>query len=152
MYECDICDKSFANKSNLNRHYFSRHQMEEDYQSSHYSEEEIDETYDTDEDEDSQEDLGINIWHHLHNESERRQARLIFLYKELVLLSKVLKRDEIHQAVMRTVKKAQEEEEMDFREALDFAIDKRKFLLHRKMNEMIQLENDSSEDEDQEEK
>ena len=43
---------------------------------------------------------------------------------------------------MGTVEKSQEKEEMDFREALDFAIDKRKFLLHRKMNEMIQLEND----------
>ena len=114
--------------------------MEEDYQSSSSGEEEIDETYDSDEDEDIQEDYGINIWHHLHNESERRQTHLIFLYKELVLLSKALKRDEIHQAVMRTVERAQEEEEMDFLEALDFAIDKRKFLLRRQRNEMIQLE------------
>ena len=49
MYQCDICDKSFANKSNLNRHNLSKHQMEEDYQSSSSGEEEIDETYDSDE-------------------------------------------------------------------------------------------------------
>ena len=122
--------------------------MEEDYQSSSSGEEEIDETYDSDED--IQEDYRINIWHHLHNESERRQTHLIFLYKELVLLSKALKRDEIHQAVMRTVERAQEEEEMDFLEALDFAIDKRKFLLRRQRNEMIQLENDSSEEKEEE--
>ena len=50
---------------------------------------------DSDEDEDIQEDYGINTWHHLHNEPERRQTHLIFLYKELVLLSKALKRDEM---------------------------------------------------------
>ena len=51
---------------------------------------------------------------------------------------------------MRTVERAQEEEEMDFLEALDFAINKRKFLLRRKRNEMIQLENDSSEEKEEE--
>ena len=51
---------------------------------------------------------------------------------------------------MRTVEKAQEEEEMDFLEALDFTIDKRKFLLRRQRNEMIQLEIDSSEEKEEE--
>ena len=37
---------------------------------------------------------------------------------------------------MRKVKRAQEEEEMDFLEALDFAIDKRKFLLDYADKEM----------------
>ena len=61
-----------------------------------------------------------------------------------------MKRDEIHQAVMRTVERAQEEEEMDFLEALDFAIYKRKFLLRRQRYEMIQLENNSSEEKEEE--
>ena len=69
--------------------------MEEDYQSFSSGEEDIDETYDTNEDEDIQEYFGINILHHLHNESERRQAHLISLYKEIVPLSKALNRDEI---------------------------------------------------------
>jgi len=78
-------------------------------------------------------EMQIDIWNYLHDEEIIKQIPITTLYKHLVLLSKALKQDDTHQAVMHTIKKAREEEDMDFREALDYAIDKRKFLIKRRI-------------------
>ena len=93
-----------------------------------------DKNYSSDEEEElsKDEEISIDIWNYLHNEEVIKEVPITTLYKQLVLISKALKQDEIHQAAMHTVTKAREEEEMDFREALDYAIDKRKFLIQRR--------------------
>ena len=54
------------------------------------------------------------------------------VYKNKVLFSRALKKDKTHQAIMKTLRNYQEEEdEMDFLEALSLAIDKRRFLIKR---------------------
>ena len=135
MYECEDCQKTFSNKSNLNRHWKITHREEEAEEESDYSEEEVmDETVSSDEEEDSDnENFKIDIWRSIINECEYRELSITELYKEKVLFSKSLKMDDTHKAIMRTLQKAQEEENMDFHEALDYAIDKRKFLIQRKL-------------------
>ena len=98
-----------------------------------------DENFSSDDEEEEEEsnngdrEMQIDIWNYLHDEEIIKQIPITTLYKHLVLLSKALKQDDTHQAVMHTIKKAREEEDMDFREALEYAIDKRKFLIKRRI-------------------
>ena len=50
-----------------------------------------------------------------------------------------LRRDETYQAVLKTLEKAKDDEEMDFSEALDYAVDKRKFLIYTSADETEQV-------------
>ena len=45
--------------------------------------------------------------------------KVTILYKQMILLSKALMQDDTHQAILHTVQKAREEEDMDFCKALD---------------------------------
>ena len=149
MYDCEECQKSFSNKSNLNRHWKKRHGEEEWVEDIDYSEEETMEEADESEEEDEEkrsdeESTTMNIWELIVNESIYRERSITELYKEKVLFSKFLKKDDTHKSIMHTLKKAQEEEDMDFHEALNYAVDKRKFLIQRKMP----VADDSSADED----
>ena len=119
-----------------------RHQREEEVEEeSDFSEEEqsMSETASSDEEEESDLDSNngshttIDIWKLTTDESEYRELSIAELYKEKVLFSKSLKKDNTHKAIMHTLQKAQEEEDMDFNEALDYAVDKRKFLIQRKI-------------------
>ena len=49
------------------------------------------------------------------------------------------RRDEMYQAVLKTLEKAKDDEEMDFSEALDYAVDKRKFLIYESADETEQF-------------
>ena len=140
MYDCEECHKSFSNKSNLNRHWKMTHREEEVDEESDYSEEESEE----EEEGSDNESFSIDIWKWIVDESIYKERSIIELYKEKVLFSKSLKKDDTHRSIMHTLMKAQEEEDMDFHEALDYAVDKRKFLIQRK----IPNEDGSSIDED----
>ena len=143
MYYCEECEKSFSNKSNLNRHSKMKHREEEE--ESDYSEEDsMEETEESEEEDSDDESFRIDIWKLIVDESIDRERSITELYKEKVLFSKSLKIDHTHRSIMHTLKKAQEEEDMDFHEALDYAVDKRKFLIQRK----IPNEDDSSMDEE----
>ena len=50
-----------------------------------------------------------------------------------------LRRDEMYQAVLKTLEKAKDDEGMDFSEALDYAVDKRKFLIYKSADETEQV-------------
>ena len=50
-------------------------------------------------------------------------------FKRNVKFYRSLKRDETYQAVMSTLQRARDDDVMDFDEALDYAVDKRKFLI-----------------------
>ena len=64
----------------------------------------------------------FNSRDYLHNEKIIKEVQVTTLYKQMVLFFKSIgTRRRTHQAIMHTVKKAREEEDMDFREALDYA-------------------------------
>ena len=138
MYECDDCEKTFTTKSNYNRHVAKAHPEE--------SEEEEDEDYsdsesmsnddDSDDSEQSQDDEEtIDIWETMFNECEETGLSINDIYKYKILFLRAMKKDETHKAIMQTLQRVRDEEDMDFEEALDFAIEKRRFLIHRQINQ-----------------
>ena len=149
------CSSTFANKSNLNRHdeivhlHDSDERMNSDYDDdddetiSIVSETE-EESYDSiddneeeenkddgeqDEDDGDNEDEESSLWMDMKNEALDLKVSLLDLYKEKIMFHRNLKRTSIHRAVMQTLQRARDEEDMSFSEALDYAVDKRKFLI-----------------------
>ena len=141
MFECKECNKIFANKSNLNRHSRRFH----DDLSSSEEEEEIEQTMDSVNDEndddlsmnESEEDEQVddrndkNVWEYIVQESKNREIDITEVYKEYVIMMKAIKKDKTHQAVMQTLENVKDSENMDFFEALDYAVHKRRFLINR---------------------
>ena len=63
----------------------------------------------------------------------------------------VLREDPIHEAILETRKKFQEEEDMDFNEAVEAAVNQRKYLLNRAFQPMEESDTDDEDmDEDDE--
>ena len=139
MFECKECNKIFANKSNLNRHFKRFH----DDLSSSEEEEEIDQNMDSVDDDDddnlsmneSEEDVADrndkDVWEYIVQESKNREIDITEVYKEYVIMMKAIKKDKTHQAVMQTLENVKDSENMDFFEALDYAVHKRRFLINR---------------------
>ena len=61
-------------------------------------------------------------------------SQLISHYKYMVGMTAALKKDPVHQRIMRTAKRLREEEDYDD-ESMHYAIKKRKFLIERKLDE-----------------
>ena len=140
MYECSECDEAFANKSNYNRHLAKSHpdetdgEEEEDYTDSESmsSEEEVESDESMDSNEDDEE---IDIWEQMYYEcDEESEISITDVYKDKILFLRAMKKDSIHKAVMQTLQRVRDEEDMDFAEALDYAIEKRRFLIYRQAN------------------
>ena len=127
IYDCEECEKSFANKSNLNRHMAVKHPDEDSDMESE------DDSLSMDEDEEGTNNLFI--WKYILEESEKDQDTPMETYKLTVKLYHLLRNDQTHKSIMETVQRARDEEDMDFAEALDYAVDKRKFLIQRKIKE-----------------
>ena len=132
IYKCEDCEKSFANKSNYNRHFAKMHpetSEDEDFSDG-------DEDYDTEEeDEESDDEYSdkIDVWGQMFDESEQLGLPITTVYKDNILFMRAMKRDQTHKSVMETLEKVKDEENMDFAEALDYAIEKRRFLIQRQM-------------------
>ena len=142
---CKTCGKDFHNTSNLKRHQNVAHSKNED--------EEMDSDGDSqseDERESEQEDNEwiIDIWDMLTHKAKSTNSSLSAVYRYFVLLVKSFKHDEIHQKIMETVKRAQDEDDMDFREALDYSIKKRTFLLNRQATNGTEHSNEKEEDDE----
>ena len=83
----------------------------------------------------------IDIWDMLNEKTKGTNLSINAVYRYYVVLVKSFKYDKTHQKIMETLKRARDEELMDFPEALDYAINKRSFLIKR--------QNDNNEDEDE---
>ena len=75
MYECSDCEKTFANKSNYNRHVARLHAKESEDEEEAYSDDETmssDETVDSDTSEESEDDdeTRVDIWEKLIEECQ----------------------------------------------------------------------------------
>ena len=62
-------------------------------------------------------------------------SQLISRYKYMVGITAALKKDPVHQRIMRTAKRLREEEDYEDDESMQYAIKKRKFLIEREMDE-----------------
>ena len=62
-------------------------------------------------------------------------SQLISRYKYMVGMTAALKKDPVHQRIMRTAKRLLEEENYEDDESMQYAIKKRKFLIERKLDE-----------------
>lgn len=56
------------------------------------------------------------------------------LYKDKIIFMREMRADPIHKKVMDTVRRLRDEEDYDYEEALDYALEKRKFLINRNIS------------------
>jgi hypothetical protein len=82
----------------------------------------------------------VDVWKVITDEADDEDGGVLEAFKRNVLFCRSLKRDETYQAVIKTLEKAKDDEEMDFAEALDYAVDKRKFIVYRSANETEQVQ------------
>ena len=130
MYECDDCEKTFSTKSNYNRHVAKAHPEESEEEESNTDSESMT----SDEEEESQGDEEtFNIWETMFDECEENGLSIHEIYKYKILFLRAMKKDKTHKSVMQTLQKVRDEEDMDFEEALDFAVEKRRFLINRQI-------------------
>jgi hypothetical protein len=73
----------------------------------------------------------VDVWKVITDEADGEDGGVLESFKRNVLFCRSLKRDETYQAVINTLEKAKDDEKMDFEEALDYAVDKRKFIIYR---------------------
>ena len=134
---CKECDKQFHNKSNLNRHmkviHADREESEEEMQ-------EADDASDRDDEVSSDDDEPeVNVWNVILDEARDGDISVLESFRRNVMFCRSLKRDETYRAVLKTLERAKDEEEMKFSEALDYAVDKRKFLIYKSADETEQV-------------
>ena len=134
---CKECDKQFHNKSNLNRHmkviHADREESEEEMQ-------EADDASDRDDEVSSDDDEPeVNVWNVILDEARDADISVLESFRRNVTFCRSLKRDETYRAVLKTLERAKDEEEMKFSEALDYAVDKRKFLIYKSADETEQV-------------
>ena len=80
------------------------------------------------------------------------RAKLRRLYLHYLKWFRRLKRDPVHEAVMKTLRRfMHEEEDMDYEEAADAAVDRRKFLLNRIFHPRPVPKNEEEKEEEEEE-
>ena len=77
--------------------------------------------------------------------AHRRKLRRLYLY--YLKWFRHLRRDPVHQEVMSTLRRFMDEESMDYEEAAEAAVDKRKFLLNR-LFKKPQVTDEEEEEED----
>jgi len=89
----------------------------------------------------------VDVWKVITNEADDDDGGVLESFKRNVMFCRALKLDETYQAVINTLEKAKVDEEMGFAEALDYAVDKRKFLINRSANEADQVQREEEEGE-----
>ena len=107
---------------------------------------------DTESTEDSSDDDDgwIDIWGTIDQcvdglEGGELKEQLMENMKSFIKLCRSVKKDNVARAVLKELKRAQDDDEMKYTEALDHAIDKRKFLLFRAYKKWKTIQQEESE-------
>ena len=94
-----------------------------------------DEDSDIGDDVDEVEPWIVYVWKQMREEANTTNESFLDIYKSKVIFTKSLTRNETHLKVMDTFKKDQEEDDMDFDEALNLALYRRKVLIVREFKD-----------------
>ena len=138
MLACKVCGKMFATNFNLGRHMKRLHSDRDDSDGDENDrdiESKAEEESDTD-DSFNGESTDTNVWKVIDAETKQTDGDLLENVKRNIKFCRSFRRDKTIQAVKETLNQAQEKYDMDFREALDYAVDKRKFLIRRTWEEL----------------
>ena len=73
------------------------------------------------------------VWSVIREDAAAYNSSLLDACKKNVIFSRRLKNDKTHRAVIETVKRAMDEDDMDFDKALDYAINKIQHLISRQV-------------------
>jgi hypothetical protein len=117
---------------------------EEEMESEEENEEENEEKSDEEKsDNETVEEEETDIWADIANHVNQNNEEPLAVYKQFVMQAHTLQIDCVHKKVMKTLKRYQEDDDMDFEEALDKTIQKRKYLILR---EIARNESDDEEE------
>ena len=94
----------------------------------------------TEEEEEEEDEPRVDVWQRIVKKSVKHGQNILDTYKDKVIFCRSFDDDTTHAEVIRTLEKVQEDEGMDFEEALDYAVDKRKFLIMRELNKFDEEE------------
>ena len=132
---CAECGNVFHNKSNMNRHTKMVH-SEKENETEYDGHEDVEIDGPSRENEESEEDWyaeeddeEVVVWKVIADETAEDDGNVVESYKINVKFCRSLKNDETHQKVMKSLKRVRDGEDMGFDEALDYAADKKKFLI-----------------------
>ncbi len=145
QYKCDHCEFSSKFKSNVKRH---EEEMHEESSEESESDDEIEAESDHDDDEtvNTEEDLPLgNVWPSMRREVDKDE-NILQVFRRKFLYNRSFENDAVVTAVIATMQKAQKEDGMDMQEALDYAIEKRKYLIIRQAKNDEEEEASNSED------
>ena len=148
---CKECLRTFHNKSTLNKHIKRAHSDEEESEEEVESEEGASDSEEMSDAGDVEEPWTVNIWEEMKQKSDTTNDSFLRVYKDGIIFANSLTRADTHREVMKTFKKARNEDDMDFEEALDFALDRRKFLTVREFEDDENdryMVNESAQDDD----
>ena len=95
-------------------------------------------------DNETDEEEETSIWADIANQANENNEQPLEVYKQFVMQAYTLNIDCVHKKVMKTLKRYQEEYDMDFEEALDKTIQKRKYLI---LQEIARNESDDEKEE-----
>jgi hypothetical protein len=152
MVMCIECNKYFQNKSNLNRHMKLKHALDDNddsKSSDNETEQETDvaeESSNDGSDASSSDESIVDVWNVIVNEAEDVVNGVVEEFKSRVDFCRSLKLDKTYRKIKETMQKAMDDEDMKFNEALDYAADKRRFLIARVARKVVQDEQANNDD------
>ena len=130
MYTCQQCPERFEYPSELNQHTLEEHPKR--------SKMEDEESDDFSEDENQGGEPRISVWGVIVNSIGERGNDLLETFKWYILFAREFQQDATVKKVYDTIERAEDEEEMDWDEAVQHAVEKRKFLIQKHVANSVQ--------------
>ena len=145
QYKCDKCEFTSKYSSNVRRHEEEMHK-ESSEESDSDDEIEVESDPGNDETDTNEEDFPLgDVWPSMREEVDEDE-NILQVFKRKFLYNRSFENDAVVTAVIATMQKAQREDDMDMQEALDYAIEKRKYLIIRQAKNDKEEEASDSED------